>query len=1853
MSLIRKRGIVVFIVLVCAVIAAVRFGAVSRARSAIFLPTVTGTMTAAPVTDIGTNDIPTVNVNPGDTLEYTVTLNNTAAPGAGNDAGNTIFTDTLGSNLTLVGGSIKASPIALDDAFPVTGNVRMSMGAGTLLSNDIRPVTGNNVGLTITSLGGDSNGAFDLGVSAQGGQVTATGNLGDFAYNPPPGYEGTDSFTYTITDPDGMTGTGTVTLTVSGMIWFVKNDAPACTTLAAGCGRLTNPFSSLAAFNTLNNGVGNNPAANDNIFLYTGVGNNAGTLTLLSGQKLIGQGASATLASIAGITPAAGSDALPTTGGTNPTITASNVNGIVLNTGNTIRGVTVGDTGTGTKIFSAGPFGTFTVGNNTTPDVTLSGTGKALDLTNGTFAATSGFSSVATTSSPTHGMQLVTVGGTVTFGSTSVSGSANQGIFVNNSGVNLNFGNTTVGATGGSTECVRLETNTGGTRTFGTLGLTSCAAQGITISGAGNVNVTGQTTITNPGNVGILATTLPITNTITFADVTVNGSGSTGVSLSSNSGAVSFADLDIAPASGQTAFIANSCNGTTTSTSGTITATAAQAINSSSSVLSMILDNVSASGGASSAVNLTSSSGSIVMNGGTITGNTSGRAFLVNSGTVSSTYKGNISQANNTELIQITGGHNTGTVTFNTGTLSATNGTGLLFDNADGIYNFNGPTTLNGGDAGIDITTGSSGTFTFGSGVAITNPSGIAYREDTSTPTVTCSGTISKTNNAVNAVSINAKTGGTTTFSGAITASTTTANAISLTSNTGSTVAFGNTTGNSAITTTSGNGFNITGGGAVNITGNNYIVNSTSGIAYNATAGTVTATGTGNTLTSTTGTALNVVNTTIGASNLTFRSISSNGATNGIVLNNTGSSGGLTVSGNGGTCTSVGTCTGGAIQGGATGVSLTTTRDVSIDRMFITGTSNSGVSGVGVTNFTFTNGATSSIGNSDADSSIAFNGNPVGTSGSGRNLDGTLTVTGNTFTNSFLSGVDLQNSNGTITNANVSNNTIINPGTFGINFVGVGDAATVANINKATVNQNNISGAGQGIQFVYSNGSTTGTGAVMGIPGDANNIIAITNNTVSSLKLGGTQAIVVANGGGNSASRNKTNFIIQCNGRNTGGCTAPTSTPLASSDIGTVILVGNNGFSDMTGTVDQNTILATHTPLGGGGNGIAGGNGASGGSGWTPDLTLTVTNNVISGTDGNGILLVGRGTTHGIARMKIANNTIGAPVNAGGSTREGIRVDAGNASSTDDEVYLNIFSNTTAGSNGAGGIGIRKQGAVSTTNDFGIFDAAGGPSLAPSPTNANITAFVSALNPSSALGPLFTNEGCDIISGSNYLRDTTQAPLRPSSGDGDDAASDTAPLVSPKNWTNGNPLGIDEEIDIPILMGPDHWRPYPGPAIIRQEPKPTSQEVSANNEKGFVLMPFESEVWKIGDGRTATPETTQIAKNSPQTEVSSTVVAAESFGQGLWNIETAENGGLKIENGDSQSPVIADLETRRTVGQTAWEALAKVSEMISPTAYSQELRPERVQVGEVICVQGNGTTSGPCSGAGFTIPAGKSTTIKFRAAISNPTVPVNTFSVSNQGTVSGTGFTTFQTDGDPGTAGVQPTVTTVVQPPTITKAFNPVITSPNAASTLTLTISNANPAKAASQIAFVDTFPAGLVVASPLTASTTCVGGTVKNNTGGTLVAGDPGISLVSGTLPAAPGPAQTCTVTVNVSSPMPGASYDNTTGQVSSFEGFTGAVSNTANLTIGFLTAARVAVSGRVLTPSGRGLTNAVVVITDSKGIARRVKTGPLGTYRFDDIEVGQTYIISVNSRRFSFIPKVLAVTDELTDVDFTAEGF
>lgn len=85
--------------------------------------------------------------------------------------------------------------------------------------------------------------------------------------------------------------------------------------------------------------------------------------------------------------------------------------------------------------------------------------------------------------------------------------------------------------------------------------------------------------------------------------------------------------------------------------------------------------------------------------------------------------------------------------------------------------------------------------------------------------------------------------------------------------------------------------------------------------------------------------------------------------------------------------------------------------------------------------------------------------------------------------------------------------------------------------------------------------------------------------------------------------------------------------------------------------------------------------------------------------------------------------------------------------------------------------------------------------------------------------------------------------------------------------------------------------------------------------------------------------------------------------------------------------------------------------------------------------------------------------------------------------------------------------------------------------------------------------------------------------------------------------------------------------------------------------TAANVLVSGRVVTATGAGVRNAIVTLTGSQGVERTARSSSFGYYHFDDVQVGETYVIGVASKRHMFTPRMITVLDELTDVDFVAE--
>jgi hypothetical protein len=388
---------------------------------------------------------------------------------------------------------------------------------------------------------------------------------------------------------------------------------------------------------------------------------------------------------------------------------------------------------------------------------------------------------------------------------------------------------------------------------------------------------------------------------------------------------------------------------------------------------------------------------------------------------------------------------------------------------------------IGGSGAGITVTTGSSVTLTYSG--TITAGTGRPVRIDNggsaaACPTATLSGNITSTANGILVQSCNS---GTIVFSGASKLLKTTTNkGVQLASNTGATINF--TNGGLVDSTTTGAAFEATGGGTVSVTG------------------------TGNILNATTGGALNVTSTTIGASGLTFKSISANGGSNGIVLNATGS-GGLTVTGDGAQVSGLYTRngTGGTIQNttGA-GVNLTSANNVTLRQMNLVSTNSThGVTAV--------NGAVTSSGGSNITLSALSIDSPGEHGWGATNLGGVNAFDNNSrvqnWQTSQANGISFVNTSSNFTSFTIDHTlfTTSATGAAGVNFnsngTTTGGSVTVTSSEFTLIDQNAVQ--------INNNASGTLTALVQknnfhdadATSGDGNNTLYLTNSGSGQLNF--------------------------------------------------------------------------------------------------------------------------------------------------------------------------------------------------------------------------------------------------------------------------------------------------------------------------------------------------------------------------------------------------------------------------------------------------------------------------------------------------------------------------------------------------------------------------------------------------------------------------------------------------------------------------------------------------------------------------------------------------------------------------------
>jgi hypothetical protein len=451
------------------------------------------------------------------------------------------------------------------------------------------------------------------------------------------------------------------------------------------------------------------------------------------------------------------------------------------------------------------------------------------------------------------------------------------------------------------------------------------------------------------------------------------------------------------------------------------------------------------------------------------------------------------------------------------------------------------------------------------------------------------------------------------------------------------------TMSNVGVTTKSGTGIALTGGG------------------------TVDAIGSGNTINASTGTALDIENTNIGSGNVIFKSISSgtggSAANDGIILINTGTSGGLIVTGDGTSASTAfgGNGSGGTIEGktgdGSTatgiGIFLENTSNVSLDDMNLSSFGNFAIRGLNVTNFTFQNsnitgqsGQNLTAGGKPTyEGTIAFGNDSSVAGGAVNGLNGAATITNSNIGFGLTDVLYIYDNSGALNRLTLTGNTFggINDvqNAFGANevFIEADGASTV----DATVTGNTLT-------------SSAGDGFFADVLGAAGMDLVFDNNTVgnsATLPLQGSVSVELSDDSTRAVTYDISNDII---------------THAVSAGI---LAVLSGSGTQMSGTINDDTIGSSNAT--GSGSQFDGidvkiehGSGIS---------TTAITNNFIYhfGEDGINLLADNGGST---LNATVTGNQILDP--DGNFPFAGVELDSGALGSDSNTINMTLGNVSTA-----------------------------------------------------------------------------------------------------------------------------------------------------------------------------------------------------------------------------------------------------------------------------------------------------------------------------------------------------------------------------------------------------------------------------------------------------------------------------------------------------------------------------------------------------------------------------------------------
>ncbi|HEX9953299.1 MAG TPA: hypothetical protein VGB53_16125, partial [Rubricoccaceae bacterium] len=381
------------------------------------------------------------------------------------------------------------------------------------------------------------------------------------------------------------------------------------------------------------------------------------------------------------------------------------------------------------------------------------------------------------------------------------------------------------------------------------------------------------------------------------------------------------------------------------------------------------------------------------------------------------------------------------------------------------------------------------------------------------------------------------------------------------------------------------------------------------------------------------------------------------------MLDGTGSTAGLTVTGNGtaGTGGTIQNTTGADGATAGNGVYLNNARSVSLSWMQLNGHSNNAISGTTVSGFTLANSVINGTnGTNDSspynESSIRFD-----------NLTGASSISSTSISGGFANNVRVYNSTGTLNRLTFTGVTVgANSTTNGNDGIGI-EASGTATMNVTVQNSTFTSARGDLFQMSVPSGS-----------GD----LVFNTNTLSN-----NHPAIATGGGGVTISSGGTGTLTM----NISGNTMRDA-------VGTAVLIVKDvGTGSLSGSFTSNQIGVA----GAANSGSLEGAGLKVQHAGQGTLTLAVTNNQIRQYNNEGILLQsGAGiATSGTFNVSVSGNTLANPgSNASiGNIFQGLVLNNGVTSGDTFVSCLNVGANSLTGSGRNGGVDVRVRHRQNTT----------------------------------------------------------------------------------------------------------------------------------------------------------------------------------------------------------------------------------------------------------------------------------------------------------------------------------------------------------------------------------------------------------------------------------------------------------------------------------------------------------------------------------------------------------------------------